>query len=40
MKITGGQVERFGRLKRGRAHFRVNDVVAAAGSLMLIATPG
>lgn len=40
IKITGGKVERFGRLKRGRAHFRVNDVVAAAGSLMLIATPG
>lgn len=31
----------LGDLKKGgSAHFRVNDIVAAAGSLMLIATPG
>lgn len=40
IKAAGGEGERFGRLKRDRAHFRVNDMVAAAGSPMLIATPG
>lgn len=40
IKIAGGKGERFARLKRGSAHFGVNDVVAAAGSPMLIATPG